>query len=561
MSRWNLKSLSTPVYAAMMILGLLSVIMAGVVISAFEEQRAQMRKLDPLIEGAANVEKTKGLIFAIISELRGVHLSKTREELEPYAKGVESYIAEFDRTLASWREMSQATDADQLEKLAINWNAYKATRLEAVAVGRNQGSSASANLRSPNARATRDQITTVLGELADSFRKRADDAHTAANGARERAVIVVGMLAAVSVALMIVMIWGVRVGVLTPIQRAVGALTQLANGAILSDPGPIHRKDEVGSVARAIAALDVGIKERRRLRVEIDQETAKKLERQNEVEAAITRFNDATSTALRIVAAHVEKSRSEAEKVLKSTSYAHTETQSAAAASVQIAAGANQISQAVEELASGIGEIARQTEDGTEKISAMASASDATHRIIVDLAAAAERVGSVTNLIRDIADQTNLLSLNATIEAARAGEAGRGFAIVAQEVKGLATQTMQSTIEIDSLVAHMQKHTSDAVRAMEEIGQLSQSSQATIATIATAIMQQRGASSEIARSIADASNNTADLKTNIAGISGVIEDTSVISKDALKSAEELVVQANAINQAVEEFLSSVRRAA
>jgi len=87
----------------------------------------------------------------------------------------------------------------------------------------------------------------------------------------------------------------------------------------------------------------------------------------------------------------------------------------------------------------------------------------------VSLSRAAQRIGDVVKLITAIANQTNLLALNATIEAARAGEAGRGFAIVASEVKSLSNQTAKATEEIGAQIAGMQIATQDNVETIKQI--------------------------------------------------------------------------------------------
>ncbi|WP_315855260.1 methyl-accepting chemotaxis protein [Chenggangzhangella methanolivorans] len=90
-----------------------------------------------------------------------------------------------------------------------------------------------------------------------------------------------------------------------------------------------------------------------------------------------------------------------------------------------------------------------------------------TNAIVAGLSTAADRIGEVVLLIRGIAEQTNLLALNATIEAARAGDAGRGFAIVASEVKNLAEQTAKATEQISSQISESQSMAAQAVSAIE----------------------------------------------------------------------------------------------
>src|SRR5690606_23140721 len=112
---------------------------------------------------------------------------------------------------------------------------------------------------------------------------------------------------------------------------------------------------------------------------------------------------------------------------------------------------------------------------------------------------AAQKIGEVVELISTIAEQTNLLALNATIEAARAGEAGKGFAVVASEVKGLAGQTAKATEEIAAQIRAVQAVSAEAADAIRGIGDTIARINDTAAAIAAAVEQQGAATSEIAR--------------------------------------------------------------
>ena len=163
---------------------------------------------------------------------------------------------------------------------------------------------------------------------------------------------------------------------------------------------------------------------------------------------------------------------------------------------------------ATEELSASVDEIGKRVRESNRIAEAAVLQAEQTDGRIGKLSRAAQQIGDVVKLITAIAEQTNLLALNATIEAARAGEAGRGFAVVASEVKSLASQTARATDEISSHISGMQGATQESVAAIKEIGGTIGQISEIASSIATAVEQQGSATQEIARSVQSVAQGT-----------------------------------------------------
>ena len=211
----------------------------------------------------------------------------------------------------------------------------------------------------------------------------------------------------------------------------------------------------------------------------------------------------------------------------------------------------------------------KNAENGSEVVqNTIKVISDLKHEIInvsesiTELADNSKNVGSVVEVIDSIAEQTNLLALNAAIEAARAGEQGRGFAVVADEVRSLAARTQQSTQEIRKKIDELQDSANKAVVMMEnsktkteqgviEAGHVGES----ISTIITGISIITDMSAQIATAAGEQSNVAVEMDENLISINNAVDSTSNVADKSLKSANELVEMSLELEGLIEKFVT------
>jgi NO-binding membrane sensor protein with MHYT domain len=284
---------------------------------------------------------------------------------------------------------------------------------------------------------------------------------------------------------------------------------------------------------------------------------AEQKQRKAAIESAISAFRERVENQLRSVGDSSDAMKSTASALLgmsgKASHRAESALQSCNEASVNVETAAV----AADELSGSIAEISQQLARATDVVRTTVNEAKATNEQISGLAHVAQNIGDVVKLIRDIAGQTNLLALNATIEAARAGEAGRGFAIVASEVKSLAVQTAGATEEIAGQIAAVQSLTTDAVSAIHRMAERMQEINLYTSAVAASMEQQNAATHEISQNVAGAASGTKTLVALLVDVSGAATQTRSAAETVLTSSQTVEHASTNLRDEVERFLQQV----
>lgn len=271
-------------------------------------------------------------------------------------------------------------------------------------------------------------------------------------------------------------------------------------------------------------------------------------------------FKSEMAAFINILNGATEELGQSAESLGSAASHAKSQVEMASSESDETTAKVSTVADAGRELAKTIAEISTTVADASRLTGDAVSVANKANENIADLTSAAGEIGEMTALINRIAGQTNLLALNATIEAARAGNAGRGFAIVAQEVKALAAETAKATKEIESRAAGIQGTTQRSATAIEAMLGIVRELDILSVRIAGAIDQQSSATREIAENVDAAAIGVGNVARSIRSIEEMADQTAQATGGLRHSAIELATQTKAIQSHIAGFAEHVRAA-
>lgn len=494
---------------------------------------------DKTIERGLNEEsglrgKLRAAVHKVETELKGsghdnltvLMLMCRRHEKDYLLRGQTKYLGRIDDRLTEFNEAVTELKIDQaqVDSWNANWKIYRDTMADVVELD------ASRSQLIEEFRAATHKVEEELAAISEAAKKDAVAQEKAVlndmAGARRIALGMIGLIGVIGVGLAVTLIRSIT----RPIKVLADRASKIANSDLTQEPLTVKTKDEIGQLASATNQMQDSLRE---LVTAIQDSSGSVAAAATEIAAS----SEETAVGMesqnrqieQITAAMSELSASINEVAGQTATAAQQATRSGETAEQ----GANIVSQTVQE----IGLIDEAVTAGSTSVSRLGERS--------------EQIGQVIEVINDIADQTNLLALNAAIEAARAGEHGRGFAVVADEVRKLADRTTQATKEVADSILAIQTDTQDAVKQMTEGTERVRSGVERTEEAGKSLQSIRQSANEVSggvQAIAAASEQQSAASTQIQ--SG-IEEINQMSRQATEAARQSAVAVTELSEKAE----------
>ena len=490
------------------------------------------------------LQADRDLYQALVAERSMMFVDENSDEFKQLAAMHDENIEQAQTRATKFFETTQSETAraraDEFQALFGSWatttGEIERQRREGGPVGRSNAIKLSFNEGEAQFGAMRD----VLDQLTEQVQKEIAAAVGQAHDRVDSSFWMQSLSLAAGLAVCVLLAFVFPPLITRPLRRVIHTIDDLANGnGDLTLRVPADSKDELGHLASSLNQF---------------------LDKLHDLISRLA----ATASTVKDGSGRLAQLNDKAQEMLAAQ---HTATDSVATAVNELAATVQEVAKSASDAASSAGRADADARSGNARVQdSLAS----IHELAQDVARAAEviqrlegeseKVGSVLDVIRGIAEQTNLLALNAAIEAARAGEQGRGFAVVADEVRTLASRTQQSTTEIQAMIEQLQAGARSAVTVMTEgqkkvtLGvERAESVQQSLNEIAAAVASINDMNTQIASAAEEQTVVTEDINRNVTEINATAALSAQTAAEVSHASGTLSEQAEELDAVVQNF--------
>ena len=472
--------------------------------------------------------------------------------------------ADLDSLSAQIHDLARRNDISDYERtglrtLLADWKECKQQAKDNIDVGRVDPAMA----------------TILLGQTDDSFEAVDDEIQTLSmaltivsnevrsnlykSAERNKSILIGGTLVGLLVSIATTLLVGASI--VRPIRSITSVMQKLSVGETDIEIGYRGGRDEIGRMVEAIDVFRRNAIEKQELEQASHQaEQRRAAERRAEMEQLAAEFEESVQQIAKELTEAVAGMHENSQAMSAIATDTRAKSKSASGLVVETQANVDSVANAAEELARTIEQLAAQTHGAKALTGDTVTESQAAREKVQQLVDAVGQIVPITGLIQSIAQQTNLLALNATIEAARAGAAGKGFTVVAAEVKSLAAQTASATDEINRKIAAVNASCDAVVGIMSKVIDAITRLGEDAAEMESAVNHQASATQEISHNAQLAAERSRTAASNIAELDRKTGENDDASGHALVGAERLNAHAAELQQQIDRFLQHVRAA-